>query len=101
MILVLGEYEIEGSTLVTKYGKFSLFKNHVIEKGKKAGEIARRGVWYETTFEKCLQTIAKERLTCAEGKLETVEYLKKYEEITNKLIKEIQEVNKTLQSMIK
>ncbi len=102
MILQLGDYTIEGSKLIGRYSKFDVFYHKEIKSGKMEGEKVKEVLWYDTTFEKCLQSIAQDRMNKENGEaLDVDSWFKKYKEINEKLVTEINAVNETLKQMIK
>jgi len=86
MQIELGNYVIEGSELIGKYSKFNIYKLYTVKEGKLAGKVIKKPLWYHTTLEKCLNTIAQSEMK-AIGKVDMETYLKEYERVSN-LIKE-------------
>lgn len=92
MKIELDGYVIETNSLAGKFSKFNLYKLNTIKEGKLAGRVMKEAIWYDTTFTNCLKTIAQHRLE-EEDKLKLEDFIKRFEEVSEKLMKEIVDIN--------
>jgi len=92
MQIELDGFLIESNSLAGKFSKFNVYKLNTIKKGKMIGKVFKEALWYDTTFTKCLETIAQHRLE-QEDKLSLESFIKRFEETSNKLIEEIANIN--------
>lgn len=102
MTISLEGFEIDVPKRIGKYSKFDLFSVMTVGKGKHEGKKVRRERWYDCSLEKAFKEIIRIRLE-EDGKQDVSlkEFLKRYEEISNKTQLEINKVNDTLKEIIK
>ena len=87
MTIEVGNFRIKSSSSGLK--KFDLFKMHKIEKGKNAGKELEKDEAWGVSLERCFEIMAHDETFSLSGTLDLEMYLDRYNEITNKLIKEV------------
>ena len=86
MFIEIGEYRIRKSDGINK---FDLYKPYEVKKGGNEGKIINKDKAYGVSLERCFQIISHDSTFSLSGSLDLETYLERYNEITNKLIKEV------------
>ncbi len=85
MVIEIGNYIVKKSNGINK---FDLYKVHEAKKGKNKGLSVESDEAYGVSLERCFQIMAHDETFSLSGELDLEMYLDRYNEITNKLIKQ-------------
>ena len=86
MVIEVGGYRIKKSNGINK---FDLYKTHEAKTGKNKGLSVEVDEAYGVSLERCFQIMAHDKTFSSSANLDLEMYLDRYNEITNKLIKEV------------